>query len=303
MDKELYNKHTILLVDDEKTNWMELNSIFSTEYTIFVTASQKRLFELVLQYKPALILIGLDVPGIDGFNILIALKSSEETQDIPVIIIAGSGTDEEEEKSFQLGAVDYIHKPFKAGIVKARVRAPIQIGDQIFAIEQMGMIDGLTNIPNRRCFDDRIAMEWRRARREESYLSFLMLDIDRFKNYNDTYGHPQGDTLLRAVAGIFGTLVRRAADLSTRLGGEEFGILLPNTKPEAALLVAERIRNGVKELRVPTADKKTVTQVTISIGVASVIPSGSMTLEEFIVMADRRLYTAKNTGRDRVCAE
>jgi diguanylate cyclase (GGDEF)-like protein len=130
-----------------------------------------------------------------------------------------------------------------------------------------------------------------------------MMDVDKFKTYNDTYGHPQGDTLLKSIAAIFTAAAMRSTDLAARLGGEEFGILLPDTDLNAALIVAERIRSGVEGVRIPTADGKTITTATISIGVVSTIPDGAAVMKDFIATADERLYTAKNTGRNRVCSK
>jgi diguanylate cyclase (GGDEF)-like protein len=169
-------------------------------------------------------------------------------------------------------------------------------------IERLGLIDPLTNIPNRRCFDDRLDIEWRRAIREKKPISFLMMDVDKFKNYNDTYGHPQGDTLLRTIAKIFTSATRRPMDLAARIGGEEFGVLLPDTILEGALEVAEEIRSHVEATRIPTANGSTITTVTISIGVATHIPGEESTIEAFIAQADTNLYTAKETGRNRVCS-
>jgi diguanylate cyclase (GGDEF)-like protein len=197
--------------------------------------------------------------------------------------------------------VDYITKPFKNALVTARVRTHIQIIHQMRMIERLGLVDPLTDIPNRRCFDDRIGVEWRRAIREQRPVAFMMMDVDKFKAYNDTYGHPQGDTLLKTIARIFTAAARRPGDMAARLGGEEFGVLLPDTGLEGALEIAEDIRSRVQAARIPTADGK-ITTVTISIGVVSQVPSVDAALEAFIAQADGYLYTAKKTGRNQVCS-
>ncbi|AEF84446.1 response regulator receiver modulated diguanylate cyclase [Treponema primitia ZAS-2] len=293
----------LLIIDDETSNLMVLNQILSSEYTVLTAKSGKEGLERAAADRPDLILLDVLMPDISGFETLVALKQSSETMQIPVIFITGLSDEADEEKGFRLGAVDYITKPFKNAIVQARVRTHSQIVRQIRTIEQLGLIDGLTNIPNRRCFDDRIALEWRRAVREKKPISFLMMDVDKFKTYNDTYGHPQGDTLLKTIAGIFKAAAKRSTDLAARLGGEEFGILLPDTDMKAALVVAEKIRSAVEAARVPTADGKTITTATISIGAVSLVPDDTHKVEEFLSTADGRLYTAKNTGRNRVCAE
>jgi diguanylate cyclase (GGDEF)-like protein len=297
------DKFRILIIDDEKANLIVLNRLLSSQYTVFTAKSGEEGLNMVASEKPDLILLDIILPGMDGFEVLKILKDSPETRSIQVIIITGLDNELDEEKGLLLGAVDYIPKPFKNAIVLARVGTHIQIGQHIRVIERLGLIDSLTNIPNRRCFDDRLDIEWRRAIREKKPISFMMMDVDKFKNYNDTYGHPQGDTLLRTIANIFAAAARRPMDLAARLGGEEFGVLLPDTAMEGALEVAEEIRSQVEAARMPTADGSTITTVTISIGIAAQVPGEESTIAAFIAQADANLYTAKETGRNRVCPE
>jgi diguanylate cyclase (GGDEF)-like protein len=296
-------KYSVLVVDDEKSNLMVLNSILSAEYSVFIAKTGEEALSRVAEDPPDLILLDILLPGIDGFEVLKRLKGSPETRMIPVIIITGLQSDEDEEKGLLLGAVDYITKPFKNAIVMARVKTHIQVVRQIKMIERLGLIDPLTNIPNRRCFDDRMDIEWRRAVRGGKPISFLMMDLDKFKNYNDTWGHPQGDALLKAVSRIFAAAARRPGDIAARLGGEEFGVILPDTDLPAALRVAEDIRSQVERTRIPTADGKAETGITISIGAASLIPSHDTLVADFISTADRYLYAAKESGRNQVCSE
>jgi diguanylate cyclase (GGDEF)-like protein len=170
-------------------------------------------------------------------------------------------------------------------------------------IERLGLTDPLTNIANRRNFDDRINLEWRRSIRKKAPISFLMMDLDNFKRYNDTYGHPQGDALLKTVAGIFAAETKRASDVAARLGGEEFGVLLPDTDLDSAPEIAEKIRGNVEAARVPTADESELTTTTVSIGAVSAIPSEGDDLRDFIEKADENLYRAKNTGKNKVCSQ
>jgi diguanylate cyclase (GGDEF)-like protein len=299
-DKSAYR---ILAVDDEKANLLVLNTILSAEYTIFTAKSGEEALRRVAEQPPDLILLDIMLPGISGFEVLKQLKISPDTRNIPVIIITGLQSEEDEEKGLLLGAVDYITKPFKNAIVLARVKTHIQIVHQMRVIERLGLVDPLTNIPNRRCFDDRLGIEWRRAVREKKPLAFLMMDVDKFKNYNDTWGHPQGDVLLKAISRVFISAARRPGDLAARIGGEEFGVLLPDADLEAALSIAEEIRSRVEDLKIPTADGKTKTGATISIGVISLVPAGDMLIADFISAADRRLYAAKERGRNQVCSE
>jgi diguanylate cyclase (GGDEF)-like protein len=297
---ETADKPTILIVDDERLNLAVLNRILSPDYSIITAKNGEAAIRLATSERPSLILLDIILPDTNGFDVLKALKENPETMGIPVIFITGLDGDADEERGFIMGAVDYIKKPFKNAIVKARIRTHMQIVLQMKAIERLGLTDPLTNMPNRRKFDDRISMEWRRAIREKKPISLLMMDIDKFKLYNDTYGHPQGDRMLQAAARIFIRRVRRPADLPARLGGEEFAMLLPDTKLAAASSIAEDIRAEMQALRVPTADESAMTGATISIGIASAIPKEGNSMIEFIAMADENLYRAKARGRNQV---
>jgi diguanylate cyclase (GGDEF)-like protein len=231
--------------------------------------------------------------------VLAALKKSEKTQKIPIIFITGLSSDEDEAKGLALDAADYITKPFAAKIVKLRVRNQMQIINQMRTIERLSMIDQLTEIPNRRSFDERLFLEWNQAIREKTPISILVMDVDKFKYYNDTYGHQQGDVVLKTVAKVFSQSIRRPADFVARWGGEEFTVLLPNTVAGGAMEVAETIRAAVENTVILCADG-TETKVTISIGVFTQIPEQSCTIDTFITNADEALYTAKRTGRNKV---
>ncbi|MDR2536116.1 MAG: diguanylate cyclase [Treponema sp.] len=291
--------YRILIIDDEKINLMILNTILAPDYTIFITKSGREGLYLAMTNKPDLILLDIIMPEMDGFQVLKALKTSENTRHIPVIVITSLDNEKDEEKGLILGAVDYIRKPLKNIIVKARVKTHIQIIQQIRISERLSMLDGLTNIPNRRCFNERISMEWGRSLRDKKPLSFIMLDIDNFKGYNDTYGHPQGDALLRTVAQIFAAIALRSTDFAARLGGEEFGVLLPDTDLNAAVQIAENIRIAVETTPIPTVEGK-ITAATVSAGVISTIPSQSISIEEFITIGDKNLYIAKKRGKNQV---
>lgn len=302
---ENHQQFTLLAVDDEKTNLKVLHKILYPEYNIITATSGEEALSRALEHMPDLILLDIILPDINGFDVLLQLKQLSETRNIPVIIISGLSSEGAEEKGFFFGAVDYITKPFKNTIVKARVRTHLQTVQHIRTIEKLGMIDTLTNIANRRSFNERIEMEWRRAIRKQVPLSLLMLDVDRFKIYNDTYGHPQGDLLLKTITQIFTDTLNRPGDMPARLGGEEFAILLPDSGMDAALSVAEKIRSAVEKARIfasaPEGDIETST--TISIGVISVIPDSEENLPSFIARADEYLYVAKNSGRNRICSE
>jgi len=173
--------------------------------------------------------------------------------------------------------------------------------EQIIRLSDLGIIDQLTKLPNRRSFDNRLTLEWNRAVREKMPLSILMLDIDHFKDYNDTYGHQQGDIALQTVAGVIPKPIKRAIDFVARWGGEEFVVLLPNTDSNGAMRVAEEIRTKVENIAIPSIDDGTTKNVTVSIGINTQIPSPNKTIGELIAKADEALYRAKKAGRNKVC--
>jgi diguanylate cyclase (GGDEF)-like protein len=292
-------KNSILIVDDENANLKVLTYILGQEYTIYTATNGINAIEKAREYTPDLILLDILMPEMDGYQTLSELKKCENVKKIPVIFITGLDSDEDEEKGLSLDAADYITKPFSPIIVKLRVRNQIQIVNQVFTIERLSMIDQLTNVPNRRSFDERIRMEWKQAIREHTPISLLMMDIDMFKQINDTYGHLQGDIVLQTVSNVISQAFKRPGDFLARWGGEEFVVLMPNTPEDGAIEIAEKIRCGVETKLMPSLDASEI-RITISIGVNSIIPSTDDSIEAFIFGADKALYTVKQTGRNNV---
>ena len=294
VDKEF----TILIVDDEKMNVDILGGILSPMYNLLISRNGSRALEIAKANTPDLILLDVLMPDMTGFEVIAKLKESDETSKIPVIFITGLTSADDEEKGFFLGAVDYITKPFNKAIVKARVNTHIKIVDQMRTIERIGLIDPLTKISNRRGFEDKLRAEWDRTKREASPISILIMDIDKFKTYNDTYGHQQGDAALKSLAETLTETLKRSVDFCARWGGEEFVILLPGTDEAGAVGVAERARENVEAMIIETEEGEK-TKITVSIGVNSLIPEASDTVKDFIEKADQALYKAKESGRNR----
>ena len=293
--------NSVLVVDDESSNILAITHILGPEYVIYAAKNGQKGIEAAEKYLPDVILLDIMMPDMDGYAVISALKNAETTRDIPVVFITGLSNPDDEEKGLNLGAADYISKPFSPAIVKLRVRNQIKMINQLRMIELLSLIDQLTSIPNRRGFDNRMDMEWIRAIRESTSISILLMDVDKFKVYNDTYGHQQGDRVLQAVAKTMTQALHRPGDYAARWGGEEFIVLMPNTNLEGALAIAEKIRLDVSNVVIPCEDG-TETKVTVSIGVNSLTPVRTGSREEFISDADKALYRAKESGRNRVCS-
>jgi diguanylate cyclase (GGDEF)-like protein len=295
-------KNSILIVDDETPNLVVLSRILGSEYTIYTAKNGEEALEKVREYTPDLILLDIVMPVMDGYEVLNILKNNQETHRIPVIFITGLSSSEDEEKGLSLDAADYISKPFSAKIVKLRVRNQIQIVNQIRTIERMSLLDQLTGIANRRSFDEKVRVELKRAAREREPISILVMDIDKFKEFNDNYGHQQGDIVLQTASTVLQKSLRRPADFAARWGGEEFVVLLPNTPLEGALEVAEQIRANIEKEPIPCGGL--TKNVTVSIGVNALVPphDNSDCIESFFSNADKALYKAKELGRNKVQA-
>jgi len=294
-------KNSILIVDDEKSNLKFLSSILKTDYTIYTAKGGEDAIKKAEDLLPDLILLDILMPEMSGHEVAAALKNSKKTKEIPIIFISALGSSEDEEKGLTLEAVDYISKPFAPEVVKLRVRNQIQTINQLRASKYLSMTDPLTNMPNRRSFDNRFNMEWSHAMRVKAPISIFMLDVDKFKAFNDTYGHEHGDMVLQTVSSVITQTLKRPTDFAARWGGEEFIVLLRDMGINGALDLAEKIRSNIESTRIPCPDGST-TNVTISIGIAvqETMPCGCSN-SEFLSRADKALYTAKETGRNRVC--
>lgn len=268
-----------------------------------------------------LILMDVVMPGIDGIEACRLIKAREHLQDIPIIMVTAKTEVEDLQLAFAAGAIDYINKPpnkiellarvssvlklkYEMDRRKAREKELLEVTRQLTEANQMlqrlSFLDGLMGIANRRYFDEFLDLEWKRARRTRSPLSLILIDIDFFKAYNDTYGHPGGDNCLKQVASVLRSGARRARDLIARYGGEEFAIVLPDTPIEGATSVAEALRAGVEALGIAHAHSQISDHVTISVGLATTVPSQNTTPADLITVADQALYQAKKEGRNRI---
>ncbi len=295
------NRQHILIVDDEKFNRQILSELLLPDYEVFLAKDgEQAIARARAMPAPDLILLDVIMPGMDGYEVLRRLRADERTSAIPVIFITGMCEAENEAKGLDMGAVDYILKPFRSAVVRARVRNHMSYIWQRKQLEQDAFIDSLTGIHNRRRFDQTVDIEWRRANRHRKPLSLAMVDVDYFKQYNDTYGHGAGDEALRQIAKAMLKIINRSGELIARYGGEEFVVLLPEVGRDEAVQIAEQIRYSVETLGIIHEKSSVAPVVTISVGGVSMVPCTNGTVVDLLALADDQLYLAKRAGRNLV---
>ncbi|MEM8963070.1 MAG: diguanylate cyclase [Acidobacteriota bacterium] len=291
------SRSRILIVDDLPSNIHGLAEVLGDRYRLFFATDGHNALEIAAEGDIDLILLDVVMPEIDGFEVCSRLKSDDTTADIPVIFVSSLGEVEDEAHGFAVGGVDYITKPISPPIVRARVRTHLELKEARDLLTRLASLDGLTGIANRRTFDDRLTLEWRRARRNTARLGLFMADVDHFKRYNDTYGHARGDECLRQVATTLKTALRRSGDLVARYGGEEFAAILPDTDAAGLGIVLRRILDDIAALALEHRDSPSGDTVSISIGAVSIVPSDDSSFDIAIQLADKLLYQAKDGGR------
>jgi diguanylate cyclase (GGDEF)-like protein len=286
----------LLLVDDDVESLAVARARLADDGIEISCATGGRAgLEAARSQHPDLILLDLDMPDMTGFDVCRVLKADPQLRMIPVLFLSGSETSADKVRGLDLGAVDYITKPFDDFELRARVRAAIRTKQLQDLLIKHAHIDPLTGLPNRRALMDRLQMEWARRQRHGGMLSFIMADIDCFKRFNDTCGHSIGDKVLQEVAW---TIARqcRESDLPARYGGEEFAIVVPYEVASGAIHLAERCRREIEKVNLAAKDEPV--RPTASFGVADAIEAASAEL--LVDRADQALYQAKTTGRNRV---
>jgi diguanylate cyclase (GGDEF)-like protein len=301
----------VLMVDDDPAMRMHLRVRLDREgYRIAEAKDGREGLTLCQTQPPDIILLDAMMPDIDGFEFCAQVQTFTNGHNIPILMITGLDDRTSVDRAFAAGAADYITKPVHWAVLRQRLRRLIQqtqLQTKLEAanreLQRLASMDGLTQLANRRRFDEYLQQEWQRMLREQLPLSLILCDIDYFKPYNDTYGHQAGDRCLQQVARTLQTAVRRPADLIARYGGEELAIILPNTQPSGAAHIAQAICTAIKNLAIPHASSTVHACITISAGAAGIIPPFDLTPEDLIAAADRALYQAKAEGRDRYCLD
>ena len=313
----------ILIVDDLEANLIALNAILqSAEAQIFPAESGNQALKILLEEQIDIVLLDVQMPGMNGFEVAELMRGNARTRDIPIIFVTAINKEEKYIfRGYELGAVDYIYKPVNNEILKSKVSVFIRLNEQKRIIEaktkalkekielleiaekklsQLARIDDLTGILNRRGFEEEFHREWSRSISYRSYFSLIMIDIDEFKKFNDTYGHVEGDKCLIRVAKTIEKALQRPFDGVARYGGEEFVVLLPETNQAGAIIVAENIRKSIEVLKIKNQDALAADYVTVSLGVITTMPQVGQEKKELIQQADKALYQAKGNGKNQI---
>lgn len=294
-----FKKPTILVVDDMTTTLLLIHDLLKDTYEVKIAKSGTKALEILESPNDIdLILLDIEMPDINGYDVCKRIKNNETIKNIPIIFITGRTSQEDEEYGLNLGAIDYITKPFNKAIVKLRIKNYLDLKIKNDMLEKLSMYDGLTNIRNRRFFDETFEKTFSEIKRDKKSLAVLMIDIDFFKPYNDNYGHGQGDETLRKVAKALEKTIKRASDFVARYGGEEFVILLKDINKDGVEAVANNLLNAVRELKITHEFSKIENYVTISIGASFYNSNSDVTKLELLLKADETLYSVKNSGRN-----
>ncbi len=291
-------KHKILIIDDSVVNINALHMMLKEEYQVFVAKNGRDGIKQANLIQPSLILLDILMPEMDGFEVLDVLTKDSNTSSIPVMFITCLNDDKNEEKGLSLGAVDYITKPFNLSVIKAKVRNHIEVYQYRKTIENIAMLDGLTGIPNRRSYDERVKVDWQYAMSEQVPISIVIMDIDCFKEYNDNYGHLQGDMVLKQVAKQLEKDIPTKGGFAARYGGEEFVVILLHYTQEEAMEILENVRANIENLNIQHLHSRAEKVITVSIGGGTIIPEKEHELNHFVEIVDQRLYRAKTLGRN-----
>ncbi|MBT8768562.1 response regulator [Metapseudomonas boanensis] len=313
----------VLLVDDQAMIGEAVRRALGSEEGIdfHFCSDPNQAVAVARQIRPTVILQDLVMPGVDGLSLLSEYRQVPALRDVPIIVLSTKEEPSVKSAAFAAGANDYLVKLPDAIELVARVRyhsrsyVALQQRDEAYralresqqqlletnlVLQRLMNSDGLTGLSNRRHFDEYLEMEWRRALREQSQVSLLMIDVDHFKGFNDSFGHVAGDEALRRVADTIRDSCSRSTDLPARYGGEEFAMVLPGTAAGGARLLAEKVRRAIEALHIPHDRPEPGSVLTVSIGLATLTPKAGQASLVLVDMADQGLYQAKKGGRNQV---
>jgi len=305
MENSKEKKNKVLIIDDNKvTQQLAIALLDKKNYTVLSAENGMQGIGMAKTHEPQVILLDVMMPEMDGYEVCNLLKSNDKTKNIPIIMVTGKAESMDKINAFELGAADYVTKPFDYAELQARITTQIkmknlwdEVQDKNKQLQEIVKTDWLTNLYNHRHFHERIFEEFNRAKRYKLPLSCTFIDIDYFKNVNDTHGHQAGDEVLKSISNLFRESIRDV-DFAARYGGEEFALVFPHTVLGVAENICERLRKKI-ESEVFIFNEIKI-KITISLGVSGTLENKTTTYDELIRFADDALYAAKNEGKNRV---
>ncbi len=312
----------LLIVDDVEANLLSFKGILARlDLAIYGASSGSEALKILMKEDIDIVLLDVQMPDINGFEVAKLMRENRRTMNIPIIFITAINKEEQYMfKGYELGAVDYLYKPISNELLRSKVKVFVKLQLQSKIITQKSnelkkkimelekleeelyhitRTDQLTGVTNRRGFDESLDLVWRRAIRSKKLVTLLMIDIDNFKNYNDTYGHVEGDVCLKKVAHKIDETLQRPYDQVARYGGEEFVVVMPDTDVEGGRKIANEIRQGIEGMNIKNSIDGDVSVVTVSIGLACMTPALGEVKKTLVERADEALYEAKDNGRNR----
>jgi diguanylate cyclase (GGDEF)-like protein len=306
---------TVLIVDDSATIRAALGAaVRAMKLEPVMADTGEKGVELFIAAPPALVLLDVMMPGIDGYETARRMRAATPETWVPIIFLSSGDYDQDLERAIEAGGDDYLVKPVSSAVLSAKIRALqrldkmhqklLELSAQLTTanqrLETISQQDALTGIANRRAFDHRLTLHFADAVRRKEPLSLVICDVDHFKDYNDSYGHPAGDDCLRHIGGALARSCKRTTDFAARYGGEEFALVLPDTPAEGALTVIETARREIAALAIPHEASPTSSIVTFSAGIATYVAQRDAEPQKLVERADEALYRAKQLGRNRV---
>jgi len=293
-------KQTILIVDDNRESIQIVVDLLKSDYLVRGVTSAEKALQIVFSNRPPdLILLNVMIPELDGYVICKQIKEHSAVKDIPIIFITGKISDEDELYGFEIGAIDYITKPYKPVVVKARIHAHTELKRHRDRHIEMMDSDMLTGIANIRKFNEYLALTWNFAARESVSISLMLIDIDFFTQYNHYFGHQEGDDCIIQISQVLSDAIQRKTDFVARLEGGRFACILQSTGMNGALKLADKVRLSISSLHIPHPYAVDNGDLTVSIGVASGIPERGSNEINLVTTAETALLKAKKSGRNK----
>lgn len=291
-------RRSILVVDDEEGVIAAIESKLGRDYTILRAATADGAMELALTHAPDLVVLETRLADLDGFELCRRLKTDPQTESIPAIFLTGLDEGDDEIRGLELGAIDFIAKPIRPAALALRINNHLALKRARDILYHQSLVDTLTGIGNRRCFEDTFSREWYRAMRHGMSLSLALIDLDNFQAYNEYAGRATADERLRQVARMLKTTLQRWADTAARYGGARFAAIMPQTGDDGARRVAERVHDGLAALAIPHGLNGDSGVFTASIGLASCVPAVGQDPVSLLRMADEALLATRRSGDD-----